>query len=311
MGDLGIMRILNFGSLNIDYVYRVDTFVKPGETKSSRSLYINAGGKGLNQSIASARAGNKVFHAGLIGTDGEFLVNKLIENKVITNLMRSANSVSGHAIIQVDDSGQNCILLYGGTNRMLTEEYVDRTLASFDKDTLVLVQNETNLIDYIIQKAHQRGFLVALNAAPMDVKVLSYPLDLVDWLIINEVEGGQITESKTTNEIIPVLAHRYIGMNVLLTLGKRGAQCLYQGKVFSIASHHVKAVDTTAAGDTFTGYFLAGVLDNLPMDKVLQQATAASALCVQRPGASDSIPLKFEVDIALKDNILPMLEVIE
>ena len=311
MGDLGIMHILNFGSLNIDYVYRVDTFVKPGETKSSRSLYINAGGKGLNQSIASARAGSRVFHAGLIGTDGEFLVNKLIENKVITNLMRSANSVSGHAIIQVDDSGQNCILLYGGTNRMLTEEYVDSTLASFEKDTLVLVQNETNLIDYIIQKAHQRGFLVALNAAPMDVKVLSYPLDLVDWLIINEVEGSQITESKTTSEILPILAHRYIGMNVLLTLGKQGAQCLYQGKVFSIASHDVKAVDTTAAGDTFTGYFLASVLDNLPMGKVLQQATAASALCVQRPGASDSIPLKFEVDLALNNNILPMLEVIE
>lgn len=119
---LTLARILNFGSLNLDQVYRVDAFVQPGETKSSLSLTTHCGGKGLNQSVAASRAGAEVWHAGLIGTDGDMLYENSRENGVNRSLLERSCDVSGHAIIQVDNNGQNCILLYGGTNQALTEE---------------------------------------------------------------------------------------------------------------------------------------------------------------------------------------------
>lgn len=304
------MRILNFGSLNIDYVYRVDKFVQPGETKSSRELIINSGGKGLNQSIAAVKAGSEVMHAGLIGRDGTFLVDQLKENGVDVSLMKKVDELSGHAIIQVDDSGQNCILLYGGTNRLLTEAYIDITLDSLGQSGLVLLQNETNLVGYIIQKAKAKGLKVAFNAAPMDQGVLNYPIHLLDWLIINEVEGCQIAECNDDQEIIPNLAHRYPDLNILLTLGKRGSRCYFNGIVTSMSSFSVKAIDTTAAGDTFTGYFLSSILNQQTIQEALQFATAASALCVQRLGAASSIPIKNEVLEALSSGSLVSNEVI-
>lgn len=304
------MHILNFGSLNIDYVYRVDTFVQPGETKSCRELIINSGGKGLNQSIAAAKAGNSVFHAGIFGRDGNFLIDKLIENGVDTSLMQPAEGVSGHAIIQVDDSGQNCILLYGGTNQQLTETYIEETLAKFGSDSLVLLQNETNLVGHIIALAHARGLQVALNAAPMNSKVLEYPLHLLDWLIINEVEGRQIAGCDTIDDIIPLLRQKYPDLSILLTLGKQGSRCWHAGKETAVGSFSVKAVDTTAAGDTFSGYFLYGMLKDLPVLDALRLASAASALCVQRLGASDSIPTRSEVEYALASGVLGHLPVL-
>ena len=144
------MPILNFGSLNIDHVYRVNTFVLPGETKHTKSYSVHSGGKGLNQSIAAARAGSQVFHTGIAGRDGGFLVEMLQAAGVNTSLMQSSPEVSGHAIIQVADSGQNCILLYGGTNQLLTEAYVNLTLDAFGNEVFVLLQNETNLVGEII-----------------------------------------------------------------------------------------------------------------------------------------------------------------
>jgi ribokinase len=303
------MRILNFGSLNIDYVYRVDTFVQPGETKSSQAFMINSGGKGLNQSIAAAKAGNEVFHAGLMSRDGGFLVEKLRQAGVNTSLMQPSNEVSGHAIIQVADSGQNCILLYGGTNQMLTEAYIDQTLDAIGREGLVLLQNETNLVGEIILKAAQRGLKVALNAAPYSVAVNSYPINRLNWLIVNEVEGAGIAGSDADEHLLERLAEKFPAAGILLTLGSTGAQCYQDGRFASINSCKVQAVDTTAAGDTFSGYFLYGVLNGLTLAETLRLATVASALCVQRSGASDSIPTKTEVDQALLDGALGRLEV--
>lgn len=293
------MRILNFGSLNIDYVYRVDNFVQPGETKSCKQLIVNCGGKGLNQSIAAARAGNQVFHAGLIGNDGTMLVDKLKTNGVDVSLMESADELSGNAIIQVDDAGQNCILLFGGTNQKLTGAYIDKTLNKFGTPGMVLLQNETNLVDYVIRSAHKKGLSIALNAAPMDAHVMDYSLDLLDWLIINEVEGRQIAGCQDDAAILPTLSKRYPGLSILLTLGKKGAKCYHQERTTAIPAYQVKAVDTTAAGDTFTGYFLYGILNDYSITQALRLATAASAICVQKIGASDSIPAKNEVETVL------------
>lgn len=297
-------RILNFGSLNLDQVYRVDAFVQPGETKSSLSLETHCGGKGLNQSVAAARAGAEVWHAGMIGCDGDMLYEKLRENGVNLSLTERADGVSGHAIIQVDNKGQNCILLYGGTNQALTEDYIDRALAAFGSEGLVLVQNETNLVGAIVQKAHARGLKVAINASPMDEKILTYPLELVDWLVVNEIEGAAIANCEFEVDILPQLAKRYPNMNVLLTLGKRGAICARGQERATSGIYSVKVVDTTAAGDTFLGYFLTEALDGKSLSDALNLATAASSLCVQVMGASDSVPLRSEVLHAIEQGTL-------
>ena len=294
-------NILNFGSLNLDQVYRVDAFVQPGETKSSLSLETHCGGKGLNQSVAAARAGAKIWHAGLIGCDGDMLYDKLNENGVNLSLTERSSGVSGHAIIQVDNNGQNCILLYGGTNQQLTEDYVDRALEAFGSEGLVLVQNETNLVGYIMRRAHEKGLQVAINAAPMDEKVFTYPLELVDWLIVNEIEGASIAKCEFEVDILPKLGKRCPNMNVLLTLGKRGAVCARGGEQAKSGIYSVKVVDTTAAGDTFLGYFLAEVLDGKSLDDALALATVASSMCVQVMGAADSVPLRRDA-LAAKEN---------
>jgi ribokinase len=305
------MPILNFGSLNIDHVYRVDTFVLPGETKHTKSYTVNSGGKGLNQSIAAARAGSQVFHAGIAGRDGGFLVEMLQAAGVDTSLMLNSPEVSGHAIIQVADSGQNCILLYGGTNQMLTEDYVDRTLDAFGKEDFVILQNETNLVGEIIGKAARRGLKVALNAAPYSENVNTYPINQLDWLIVNEVEGAGIVGGEVDESLLQRLAERFPKAGILLTLGSRGAQCVQNGHYAGISSCKVQAVDTTAAGDTFSGFFLYGVMQGLSLTETLRLATVASALCVQRPGAANSIPTRAEVEQVLREGTLQVPEVFE
>ncbi|WP_312071200.1 ribokinase [Anaerotignum propionicum] len=303
------MKILNFGSLNMDYVYEVDHFVEPGETMSSNGLFVNCGGKGLNQSIAAVKAGNLVYHAGFVGKGGEALAAKLGENHVDVSLLMDTTENCGHAIIQVDKHGQNCILLYGGTNQLYTKEYISETLDKFCNEGLVLLQNETNLVGYMIEESHKRGLKIAFNAAPMNEKVLKYPLELLDWLIVNEVEGRQIAGCEKDEEILPVLKHKYPKGNILLTLGSRGAICYSKGETYKIGCHQVEVVDTTAAGDTFSGYFLYGILNGESIPDSLLLATTASALAIGKKGASDSVPLKEEVDHVLKENKLGSLAV--
>ncbi|MEG1525659.1 MAG: ribokinase [Clostridia bacterium] len=305
------MRILNFGSLNIDYTYRVDHFLQPGETKASKSLMINCGGKGLNQSIAAAKAGNNILHAGLLGRDGDMLRDKLCESNVDVSFLIRSEGLSGNAIIQVDDAGQNCILLFGGTNRALTHALIDDTLNQFDHKGLVLLQNETNLVGYMIEQAAARGLKVAFNAAPMEHGVLEYPLDRLDWLIINEVEGKQLACCNCEDDILPILSARYPHCGILLTLGKRGSVYHNSMGTWRAASYAVKAVDTTAAGDTFTGYFLYGMLNDFSPAEALRLATTASALCVQRTGASDAVPEMAEVRAAMASGQYPPLEIVE
>lgn len=303
------MKILNFGSLNLDYVYDVDHFVQPGETMSSLDLFINCGGKGLNQSIAAAKAGNQVYHAGVVGTGGDMLVQELAKNSVDVSFIQRVEQPNGHAIIQVDQKGQNCIILYGGTNQMLTKEYINETLDAFGGEGLVLLQNETNLVGYIIEEAHKRGLQTALNAAPMNEKVLGYPLDKLDWLIVNELEGSQIAGCSPDDDILPILKEKYPHCSILLTLGSRGACCYHQGETYKIPCHKVNVVDTTAAGDTFSGYFLYAMLNGGTVAEALRLASAASAIAIGKKGAADSVPMKAEVEEALKNGILKELTV--
>ena len=290
------MKILNLGSLNIDYVYRVDKFLLPGETKSSISMNTHCGGKGLNQSIAAAKAGNEVYHAAYLGKNGEMLKQAMADNGVNVDMIKDHEETSGHAIIQVDDNGQNCILLYGGANRALTAEYIDQVLADFASGDMLLLQNEVNMLDYIIDTAYERGMTVVLNPSPFDSGLESCDLSKVSLFLLNEVEGAQLAGGSEPEEILKALREKYPDAKAVLTLGSEGSVYQYGDYTVWQSIYKVDAVDTTAAGDTFTGYFLAAVLEGQDVDKALDLAARASAIAVTRNGAAPSVPLRSEVE---------------
>lgn len=284
------MKVVNFGSLNIDYVYSVDAFLRPGETKPARRREIFCGGKGLNQSIACAKAGLDVYHAGLVGKEGRFLVEKLRGSGVKTGFVREVDDCCGHAIIQVNDEGQNCILLYPGTNAMLTAAFVDEVLDHFEPGDVVLLQNETNMVGEIMERAADRGLRVAFNAAPFTEAVSSYPVSKAAWLFVNEIEGGALSGESEYSAVAEKLSTMYPDTDIILTLGAGGS--IYAGRqgVFRVPAMRIVPVDTTAAGDTFTGYYLMGALSGMNARQSQELATIAGAVAVTHPGAADSIP---------------------
>lgn len=290
------MKVLNFGSLNIDYVYSVDHFVRAGETLSSDRLEQFCGGKGLNQSVAFARAGSDTYHAGLIGVEGEFLRQMLVQSGVNTDLVRTVDGVScGHAIIQVTHAGENCILLFGGANRMITESFMDEVLSGFAKGDLLMLQNEINGLPQIIKKAKDKGMTVAINPSPFNERITELDLTMIDWMILNETEGKEITGRESADDIISTLLSQYPHIKIVLTLGSDGA--IYADRE-ARASHGIfktKVVDTTAAGDTFTGFFFSSVISGKTPAEALRIASAASAITVSRKGAAPSIPTISEV----------------
>jgi len=294
------MRVLNFGSLNIDYVYQVDEFLLPGETKSALARNIIPGGKGLNQSIALANAGAEVYHAGIIGNDGEMLRDFLVKNGVHIDYLFSENDVGGNTIIQVDKNGQNKIILYSGTNKKFTKGLIDNALAGFGKGDILLVQNEINLVDYIIEKASEKGLNTIFNAAPISKEVIDYPLDLVNWLIVNEIEGAVLAGTSKPDEILANLGKRYKNSTIFLTLGPEGCCCSSKEGVYKMGAIPVeRVVDTTAAGDTFIGYLIQAYIDGLSIADAMTKASVASSLSIQRLGAASSIPNSVEVEKAL------------
>ena len=294
------MRVLNIGSMNLDHVYNVDHIVQPGETEATGDLNIHLGGKGMNQSVALAKAGVETWHGGMIGDDGQPFLDACAEFGVHSDYIRKIAVKTGHAIIQIDSSAQNCILLYGGANQCLTESYVDEVLAGFAAGDILLLQNEVNMLPYIVDKAYEKGMTIALNPSPFNEKLDAVDMGKISIFLLNEVEGGQITGLTEPDEIIAKLLELYPHAKIVLTLGKDGAVYADAGQKHFQPIFPVKAVDTTAAGDTFTGYFLAGLCEGLPIPEVLKMSAKASSIAVSREGAVPSIPYRAEVEEALK-----------
>lgn len=289
-------KIVCLGSLNLDHVYRLDHFVRPGETLGSESYSVGCGGKGLNQSIALARAGAPVMHAGRIGHDGGILRSALEAAGVDVSLLVEGDVPTGHAIIQVDAKGENAIILYGGANRRITEVEIDAALDAVG-DGILLLQNEINSLGTILEKAHARGIRTAFNFAPFDPEdAKTLPLGLLSYLIVNEIEGAGVAGVAEPEAILRTLKERYPGCRVILTLGKAGAAFLGDdGVMVPVPPCPAELVDTTSAGDTFIGYLFAGLLEGMELKAAMELAGRASAITVSRAGAADSIPFRKEL----------------
>ena len=296
------MKVLNIGSMNLDLVYSVDHIVQPGETEASFALDTFLGGKGLNQSMALAKAGVEVYQGGMIGEDGQVFLDACAEYGVKADYIRTVPGKSGHAVIQRDKNAQNCILLYGGANQMLTEEYVDSVLANFEAGDILLLQNEVNQMPYIVEKAYGKGMQIALNPSPFNEKRSAGDMAKISIFLLNEVEGNQVTGLTDPDEIIAEMLRRFPKAKIVLTLGKDGAVYADAEQKHFQPIFKVQAVDTTAAGDTFTGYFLAGLLSGLPVPEILKMSAKASSIAVTRAGAVPSIPYRDEVLSALAEN---------
>ena len=289
------IKILNYGSCNIDYVYALDHILKVGETLVADKLNVFPGGKGLNQSIAIARAGADVCHAGCVGTDGDFLLELMSDAGVDISFVKRTNGKNGHAVIQVSQEGENSIFIYAGSNGMIEQADVDMVLSNFSEGDILLLQNEINNIDYIIEKAHSVGMDIILNPSPINENILKLDFNMISYIILNEIEAGDISGCGDPYDSLDFFKKEYPALKVMLTLGKNG--CIYQERDTRI-SHPIfetVAVDTTAAGDTFTGYFIAGLAAGLDTAEILRLASCAAAISVSRHGAAPSIPTRDEV----------------
>ena len=286
-------KILNIGSLNLDYVYAVPHFVTAGETLLASRRDVFAGGKGLNQTVAAARAGAKVFHAGAVGADGDMLLDLLRDAGADVSAVSRVDVPTGHAVIQVTPQGENAILILGGANRSVSADAVEGALGKVAAGDILLLQNEINGLDAILRRAAEKGLRILFNPAPMEAAVKELPLHLLDTLIVNEGEGKALAGD------MDALRAAYPRQKILLTRGSRGATLWTGSELLFQPAFPVKALDTTAAGDCFLGYYAAALSEGQPYARALRLASAASALAVQRRGAAPSIPIRREVETFL------------
>ena len=294
------MKLLNFGSCNIDYVYMLDHIVNVGETESTHNLSTFCGGKGLNQSIACARAGAKVYHAGCIGEDGQILSQLLEQNGVDTRYIKRIEGKNGHAIIQVTPSGENSIFIFAGSNAKITREDVDSTLFNFEKGDFILLQNEISNLAYIVKTAKQKGLDIILNPSPINEKIAELDLNDISILILNEIEAKMLSGANDANGALEYFKKNYPLLKVVLTLGSYGSFYQFGGEKIYQNTYKVDVVDSTAAGDTFTGYLVAEIIKGTKIKDALQIASCAAAISVTRHGAAPSIPTYNEVKKAIK-----------
>lgn len=288
--------ILNFGSINVDYVYQLAHIPQAGETVQALSHSLYLGGKGVNQSIAVARAGGRVKHIGCVGPDGDWALQQIVQFDVDTDAIAKTDAPTGHAIILLDRDGENRIVIEGGANLQFTETQIDKALASVPPEgNWILLQNETNLAGYVVSQAKKSGFKVAYSAAPFVAETTIELLDQIDLLAVNAGEAEQLANTLGIQaDEIPVPL-------VLITRGAAGATLKSEDGLTQQGSYSVEVVDTTGAGDTFLGSFLAYFAGGAPVAESMDYAAAASALQVTRHGAAPAIPLRSEVEQFLKE----------
>lgn len=289
------MSVYNFGSLNIDSFYGVEHIAKSGETITSNNFTKYPGGKGFNQSIALARAGVMVNHIGCIGEDGTFLIDILKKEKINTKDIQIVDKATGQAIIQSANNGENSILLFKGANHCLEKTYIDEVFKEIKENDLVLIQNEISNIKYIVEKAYDNNIPVAFNISPITKEIFEIDLNKIKYLFLNEIEGLAITSKLDAIAIGYSFVKKYPNLHIILTLGELGAIYFHHDLVISEPAITTEVVDTTGAGDTFTGYFLSEILKDSTVNRALKIACIASSITIKSQGAANSIPFRSEV----------------
>lgn len=281
--------IYNLGSINIDHIYRVPHFPAPGETLLSNSYSKGLGGKGANQSIAIARAGGQVLHIGAIGNDALWTRDILANSGVDTSGIEVLESATGHAIINVDPSSENCIVLFDGANVLVSEGLISTALATAKAGDWFLLQNEVNNSPFAAKLARAKGLKVAYVAAPFEAAKVQEMLPFVDLLSVNEGEAAMVCDALGVSEDeIPV-------DKLLVTHGSSSITYRDGANRYTQDIFEVEPVDTTGAGDTFMGYFIAELDSGKVPQEALRMAAAAAALKVTKKGTAEAIPLREDV----------------
>lgn len=286
------MTVWNLGSINIDNFYRVSHLPRPGETIAASEYSCGLGGKGANMSVAAARAAARVAHIGAIGPDGGWTVERMLEYGVDIRHILRLDAPTGHANIAIDAAGENQIILYAGANREIPETHVSACLAMADAADVLLLQNETNGQATAARLGRTLGLRVIYAAAPFDAASVQAVLPHLDMLVLNEVEAGQLTDA------LGVGLTDLVVRDVIVTRGSEGVVWHGSEGSLSLPAPKVRAVDTTGAGDTFTGYLAAGLDRGLPMRQSLSLAIRAAAVMVTRVGTADVIPDLKDLDDA-------------
>jgi len=286
------MAVWNLGSINIDYVYEVPHLPRPGETIPAATHRVGLGGKGANQSVAAARAGADVHHIGMIGAEGGWTVERLRSFGVDIAHVGVVEASTAHAVIMVDEGGENAIVIHRGANAEQSEDRIAAALERASPGDTLLLQNETSHQVHAARLAQGKGLRVVYSAAPFDLGAVRAVLPFVTALALNEVEERQLTASLGQPDVA----------ELIVTRGARGARwVLRDGDEITLSAFDVTPLDTTGAGDCFIGSLVAAGDRGLGRQEALRFASAAAALQVMRPGTADAMPDRAEVEAFLRD----------
>lgn len=293
------MTVYNLGSINVDQFWHVPTLPRPGETLVATDLLVGLGGKGLNMSAALARAGGSVLHIGAIGIDGDRVIKKMAKWKLSTKYIERVQHPTGTAFVMIEAAGENMILILSGANMHISNSMIDAALDYAKPTDWLLMQNETNGHRHAIKRARAIGMKIAYAAAPFDADRVKEVLPHIDLLFLNEIEAEQLTHAIGRAPTTLDVPH------VVMTMGPKGARCFDNtaGTYVDINAPSVTAVDTTGAGDTFTGYAMAALDRGESIEDAAEQAIWAGSLMVTKNGTADAIPSASEVQ-RFKDDYL-------
>lgn len=296
------MKVMFYGSMNIDHTYRVDHIAIPGETQPAVSLSVGAGGKGANQCAAFAKALGEerpqLFFAGKCGEDGRFIKDLLSELGADVSHVASCEH-TGSAVIQLDRNGQNSIIIYGGGNTQIEKDEIVSALTELSEGDILCLNAEINALDFIMEQALEKGLRIVFNPSPITPQLRELPLGRCMLLVLNEIEGrvmAELPEGASYEEILEALRAKYPESMIVLTMGSEGSYFAFRETKLRCPVKDTEVVDTTCAGDTFLGYFLAGLIEGKAPADCLKLATAASSMTVSRPGAMLSVPFRRELD---------------
>jgi len=303
-------KALVIGSLNMDMTVKVEELPKLGETIFGNDFYESCGGKGANQAVAVSKLGMKTEMIGMVGKDsqGEKLIQNLNKYGIISDNVIKSDELTGRAIITVDKKGDNNIIVIPGSNFKITKEHIQKKQDVIASSDVVILQNEIpfDTVEFSLLKAKELGKITIFNPAP--ARQLSEKIfKNTDYLILNETEMEEIFGIGINDKVyIGRIFHKKkeCGIrNIILTLGDNGSVLFSEDdNIKKYDAYEVKAVDTTAAGDSFIGAFTMKICETGDADKAIKYATAVSAIVVTRQGAQDSIPTREEIEKFIEEN---------